>query len=215
MDILLGLPGQIKKLLDRMTNSTVPLSDTRVGYLDASIAGRASQTSVDTIDTNVDSILSTVTTNLDAAVSTMGPVPPASFSNDTAGTNAAIVNAPPEGVPYVAAGTTWSDNTYKTLIDVTTGSGYLWFCALNDQTIEGGTQYIKITIDGTAIVWSGAIASGTSKTLVAVGAMAGEGVVTFMPVRFNTSLKIEIKSDVPSGTPDDNWGRLYYLYTLE
>ena len=103
MDILLGLPGQIKKLLDRMTNSTVPLSDTRVGYLDASIAARASQSSVDTVDTNVDSILATVTANLDAPVSQAGlPVQQAfSHSGWTMAPSTTLAG------PKTAAGTTW------------------------------------------------------------------------------------------------------------
>jgi hypothetical protein len=212
---LAGVPGKLKTLTDRLTNSTTPLNDTRVGYLDASIAGRASQTSVNTIDTNVDSILATVTANLDAAVSTMGSVAQATFSNSASPAIYSSGSGVIDGIPYTAVGTTWADDTYKTLIDVTTGSGWLYFLALQDISLESGTSSIRLTIDGaTPVVFSGSISSGTQKMMLAIGAYNGVG-LAYQPTRFNASLKIEIKSNVSSGTPDDNWSRLYVHYSLE
>lgn len=50
VDYLLGVPGKLKTLLDRLTA-------TRAGYLDASISSRASATNLATVDTVVDTIL--------------------------------------------------------------------------------------------------------------------------------------------------------------
>lgn len=211
MDILLGLPGQIKKLLDRMTNSTVPLSDTRVGYLDASIAARASQSSVDTVDTNVDSILATVTANLDAPVSQAGlPVQQAfSHSGWTMAPSTTLAG------PKTAAGTTWSDNVYKTLVDVTSSAGVLHFLAIQRAVSVTGTQSIRLTIDGgTPIEFSGSLGI-TNECLMAVGTANTAGDIGLQPLRFTASLKVEIKANVSSGSPADNWCNLYCLYTLD
>lgn len=208
---LAGVPGKLKTLTDRITNSTTPLSDTRVGYLDASIAARASQTSVNTIDTNVDSILATVTANLDAPVSQAGLPVQQSFSH-------AGYTVTPSGTlscPGTACGATWSDNVYKTMVDVTASAGVLHFLAIQRAASVSGTQSIRLTIDGgTPVEFTGTL-DATNEVLMAVGTLHTDGSWGLQPLRFTTSLKVEIKANVTTGSPADNWCNYHPFYTLD
>ena len=206
---LAGVPGKLKTLTDRITNSTTPLSDTRVGYLDASIAGRASQTSVNTIDTNVDSILATVTANLDAAVSSAGLPVQQGFSHSGYVVPLGSVITGPK----TACGTTWSDNVYKTMVTVS-APGVLHFLAIQETASVSGSQSIRLTIDGgTPVEFTGSL--GGSDVLVAVGAVSSAGEWSLQPLRFVTSLLVEIKANVTAGSPADNWCNYHCLYTLD
>lgn len=208
---LAGVPGRLKTLLDRLTNSTVPLNDTRVGYLDASIAARATQTSVNTIDTNVDSILATVTANLDAAVSSAGLPVQQSFSH----AGYTVTPSATLSCPGTACGTTWSDNVYKTMVDVTSSAGVLHFLAIQRAASVSGMQSIRLTIDGgTPIEFTGTLGV-SNECLVAVGVLHTDGSWALQPLRFITSLKVEIKANVTSGSPADNWCNYHAFYTLD
>lgn len=206
---LAGVPGRLKTILNRLTNSTVPLNDTRVGYLDASIAARATQTSVNTIDTNVDSILATVTANLDAAVSSAGLPVQQGFSHS----GYIVALGATLSCPGTACGTTWSSGVYKTMVDVTSASGVLHFLAIQrGATTLNGNQYIRLTIDGgTPIEFSGNIDT-SNKVLVAVGALQANGSWALQPMRFITSMKVEIKT---STSAVDNWCNYHPFYTLD
>ncbi len=207
---LAGVPGKLKTLTDRITNSTTPLSDTRVGYLDASIAGRASQTSVNTIDTNVDSILATVTANLDAAVSSAGLPVQQGFSHSG---YVVIFSSGTLSCPGTACGTTWSDNVYKTMATVS-APGVLHFLAIQMQAALSGTQSIRLTIDGgTPVEFTQS--AGDDDAIVAVGTLHTDGSWALQPLRFTASLLVEIKANVSSGSPVDNWCNYHCLYTLD
>lgn len=207
---LAGVPGKLKTLTDRITNSTTPLSDTRVGYLDASIAGRASQTSVNTIDTNVDSILATVTANLDAAVSSAGLPVQQGFSHS----GYTVTPSATLSCPGNACGTTWSDNVYKTMVTVS-AAGVLHFLGIQRAASVSGTQSIRLTIDGgTPVEFTGTL-DATNEVLMAVGVLHTDGSWSLQPLRFTASLLVEIKANVTSGSPSNNWCNYHCLYTLD
>lgn len=63
VDFLLGVPGKLKTLLDRLTA-------TRAGYLDASISSRASSSALTTVDSEVGTILAD-TADMQPKIATM------------------------------------------------------------------------------------------------------------------------------------------------
>ena len=205
---LAGVPGRLKTLLDRLTNSTVPLNDTRVGYLDASIAGRASQTSVNTIDTNVDSILATVTANLDTPVSSSGmPVQSALYVTSEDFTSLNTIS------PGVDSGAMTTGTTFE-VVSVTAPGILWWASAWRAGSFDVGTLNIRITIDGTVALTTTSATSGTTlnQGVVGVGAVSNSTAI-LMPLRFLTSMKVEILTSAAQTGVACAYGNT--LYTLD
>lgn len=88
-------------------------------------------------------------------------------------------------------------NTYKTIVSVT-GQGIIKFCALATSDTTSRTISIRLTIDGVVVCEkSVAGVNATNKGIVAVGGAADETTVArFDRMAFNTSLLVEVKSNL-------------------
>ena len=176
-------------------------------YLDASVAGRATQASVDVIDANVDTLVTNVAAIkadtdafLDAAVSSARIKAQANVVRDTSVTTrtfgASFGEVEGYGAPYTAGAL--SAGVYSELLSVT-AAGYLWLVVTYRETgFSNGTLSTRITTDGD--VWD--VITDSSSTMQFAGHVA-HGVVSSdskiiipMMVRFATSLKVEIASSV-------------------
>lgn len=172
-------------------------------YLDASVATRATQSSVDTIDTNVDTLVTNVAAikadtdaYLDAAVSSVAVKPQtAIYLESSVGIISWSTSAARGRLGYEITSPQFvSPSTYYALLNLT-DSGYLWYCAALRRTgFTSSTLTSRITIDGVA--WN-PITDGTSATSgdghIAHG-MGSDTVPVPIMIRFNTSLKIELAS---------------------
>ena len=115
--------------------------------------------------------------------------------------------------PGTACGTTWSDNVYKTMVTVS-APGVLHFLAIQMQAALSGAQSIRLTIDGgTPVEFTQS--AGDDDAIVAVGTLHTDGSWALQPLRFTASLLVEIKANVSSGSPVDNWCNYHCLYTLD
>lgn len=168
--------------------------------LDVAVSTRASQSSVDTIDANVDAIKADTDAYLDAAVSSVKFKPQGNVIRDTSVLSQQIAASSTDfegyGELYTAGALTAS--TYSTLLNIT-ASGFLWVVVTyRAAAITSATLSTRITIDGAA--WDVVTDSATATALyghAAHGVMsAGRDVVCPVMVRFNTSLKVEVMSSV-------------------
>lgn len=192
MLFLAGIPGQIASLLARLTNSTVPLNDTRVGYLNAAIDSRASQSSVTTISGNVDSIKTKVDTNLDVLVSSVKVKAPASMTPGN-GTWANWCNSAPG--PAISA-PALTANVFSTDLVNISGGGFLKFClAYRGYSAANCELTTRLIIDGVTIDFAeGSSTSSDYYGRAAVGYFHETYGCAFDLVRFNSSLKIQVRS---------------------
>ena len=88
-------------------------------------------------------------------------------------------------------------NTYKTIVSVT-GQGILKFCGVASVDATTRTQSIRITIDGVVVCEkSVAGVNAINKGIVAVGGLVDStSVARFDRLAFNTSLLVEVKSNI-------------------
>lgn len=88
-------------------------------------------------------------------------------------------------------------NTYKTIVSVT-GQGILKFCAVASADTTSRTQSIRLTIDGVVVCEkSVAGVNAINKGIVAVGGLVDSAsVARFDRLAFNTSLLVEVKSNI-------------------
>jgi len=194
--------------------------------LDVAVSTRASQSSVDTIDANVDTLVTNVAAiksdtdaYLDAAVSSVAIKPQANFIRDLAVTTSVVAvgagRAEGIGSPYTAGAL--SAGVYSPLLDITT-AGYLWMVVTyRESSFSSATLSTRITIDGD--VWDVVTDTGGSTALtghVAHGVMSGTDaapVLVPMMVRFSASLKVEIASSVGQTSSKATARILYSLDT--
>lgn len=153
----------VQKLLARLTA-------TRAGYLDASISSRASQTSLNTVDTNVDTLVARLTSgrasNLDLIDNIWNQFPIAAVDWSAKTPKVAVAGDIPAGETIIVCNIS--------------GSGYLTGFS---HTQDGSYYYreYRVTIDGTVLVgWSDIDAD---LTINLTGIM-----------RFNNSLLVEIRN---------------------
>jgi hypothetical protein len=175
--------------------------------LDVAVSTRASQSSVDTIDANVDTLVTNVAAiksdtdaYLDAAVSSVAIKTQANFIRDTSVSTDTLGAFAHELEGYGAAYTAGalSAGVYSELLSVT-ASGYLWMVITHrEASFSSGTLSTRITTDGDA--WD--VITDSASTTAQAGHVAhgvasnGNTIIIPMPVRFSTSLKVEIASSV-------------------
>lgn len=215
MDILLGLPGQIKKLIDRLvpSGSAQTLTDARVSALDnlnATVSSRAPSS------TALSSAMWTDTKAgyLDAAISSVAyPVQTEIINQDASGTTGiAGLNAISPGRGFGSL--TVTGGAYAEVLSVAV-PGILWWAACwRGSAFTNGTLNIRITIDGVVAILTGYVNAATTQNTGAIGVGAYAGTVPIlMPIRFTTSMKIEVTSSVTQSGGNDIYGS--YIYTLD
>lgn len=112
------------------------------------------------------------------------------------------------------ASITGSANTYATALSVTV-PGFLWWASCHRGSgFSAGTLNIRVTLDGAVAALSANASTGTTQGdgCVAVGIMSGTTPI-LMPLRFNTSLKIEVISSVAQSGGGDMYAN--YIYTVD
>ena len=184
--------------------------------LDAAVSTRASQSSVDTIDANVDTLVTNLAAikadtdaYLDVAVSSVA-FPAQTDINRANGL--VTISASVDGFAIEAANLSVSPgNSYTEVISINV-PGILWWASCHRGSgFSAGTLNIRITIDGVV-----ALLSDQSSTVTTSGAgVVGVGYFSnstaiLMPLRFSTSLKIEVTSSVSQSSAID----AHYLYTV-
>jgi hypothetical protein len=198
IDFLLGVPGKLKTLTDRLTATWAAkldtlhdsrLTATRAGYLDKlNLSGKATD---DAVWTNaragyLDKL--NIDPTRDAPIATNFPTPL---------TSGAGANAPSmDTFDYrTVMGCVQATTTSATLVDAVniTGSGVLNFVVTGTNSGGGGYPQIQIIIDGVTIVdFTGA--SSPSSARVIVGGVVGSSTVptciTFDQIPFKSSLVI-------------------------
>lgn len=206
MLFLAGIPGQLASLLARLTNSTVPLTDarvTKIDNLDAAITTRAASSTA---------LSNSVWTDpkaafLDAAVTSVA-FPVTSSINGGQATQDGLNGAPGT---KVSAGTLTA-NTWATVVDITSGKGFLKFaCAYRDTASwASGDLDMRVTIDGTVVITvDGSSSTTQNRGCVAVG-FYDAAIAAFDQLRFKTSLKIEVRS---SAGQTAAYAAVKYLYS--
>ncbi len=181
VDFLLGVPGKLKTLLDRVTAAVATASalqtvDDHVDTINSRVtAAVATASALQTVDNHVDTILARVT----AAVATATALQTVDDNVDD------IKTAIGAQDPYLISNhQNVSADTYVTLLNISGGGGFLTYIHIRDSS--GSTTDIhtaKITVDG-----------GTAKELEFNDP---DMLYTFAVyrVRFNSSLKVEVKND--------------------
>ena len=201
MDILLGLPGQLKKLIDRLvpSGSAQTLTDARVSALDnlnATVSSRAPSSTALSNATWTDARAA----RLDVAVSSVGIKAQANFVRDTSVTTRTLGAFDSEMEGYGAAYTAGAltAGVYSELLSIT-AAGYVWLVVTyREASFSSGTLSTRITTDGD--VWD-PITDSNSTTHrgghVAHGVVSSDSkIIIPMMARFSTSLKVEIASSV-------------------
>ena len=219
MLFLAGVPGALKRLKDRLVPSgtTETLTDARMlklDNLDATVASRAPSSTA----------LSTATWTpakagyLDAAISSVKMKGQVNMVRDTAVPAAAMGAFANELEGYGAgysAPATMNAAQYYELLSVT-AAGWLYLVVTHRESgFSSGTLATRITIDGD--VWDVITDGGSTTALyghVAHGVRSSDGkVIMPIPVRFDTSLKVEIASSVSQSTSSRAASRI--LYSLD
>jgi len=185
--------------------------------LDVAVSTRASQSSVDTIDANVDTLVTNVAAikadtdaYLDVAVSSVR-YPVQTDINRADGMM--VISTLVDGFAIEAANLDVSPaGSYTEVLNVN-APGILWWASCHrGGGFSAGTLNIRITIDGTV-----ALLTANASTITTVGSgVVGVGYISngtalLMPLRFKTSLKIEVTSSVSQSNAID----AHYLYTLD
>jgi hypothetical protein len=185
--------------------------------LDVAVSTRASQSSVDTIDANVDTLVTNVAAikadtdaYLDVAVSSVR-YPVQTDINRADGMM--VISTLVDGFAIEAANLDVSPGGSYTEVLNVNAPGILWWASCHrGGGFSAGTLNIRITIDGTV-----ALLTANASTITTVGSgVVGVGYISngtalLMPLRFKTSLKIEVTSSVSQSNAID----AHYLYTLD
>jgi len=185
--------------------------------LDVAVSTRASQSSVDTIDANVDTLVTNVAAikadtdaYLDVAVSSVR-YPVQTDINRADGMM--VISTLVDGFAIEAANLDVSPGGSYTEVLNVNAPGILWWASCHrGGGFSAGTLNIRITIDGTV-----ALLTANASTITTAGSgVVGVGYINnstafLMPLRFKTSLKIEVTSSVSQSNAID----AHYLYTLD
>lgn len=206
-----GVQGKLKKLLTRLAPSgyAQTLTDARVSALDnlnATVSSRAPSS------TALSSAMWTDTKAgyLDAAISSVRyPVQTDINRADGMMTISTLV----DGFAIEAPNLDVSPGGSYTEVLSVNAPGILWWASCHrGGGFSAGTLNIRITIDGTV-----ALLTANASTITTAGSgVVGVGYINnstafLMPLRFKTSLKIEVTSSVSQSNSID----AHYLYTLD
>ena len=208
---LAGVPGKLAKLVTRLAPSgyTQTLTDARlskIDYLDVSVDSRAPKS------TALSSAMWTDTKAgyLDAAISSVR-YPVQTDINRADGLMA--ISTLVDGFAIESANLDVSPGGSYTEVLNVNAPGILWWASCHrGGGFSAGTLNIRITIDGTV-----ALLTANASTITTVGSgVVGVGYISngtafLMPLRFKTSLKIEVTSSVSQSNAID----AHYLYTLD
>lgn len=208
--------GVIDTNVDTLITNVAAIKADTDAYLDASVSTRASQTSVDTIDTNVDTIVTNVAAikadtdaYLDVAVSSVA-FPAQTDINRANGL--VTISTSVDGFAIEAANLSVSPgNSYTEVISINV-PGILWWASCHrGGGFSAGTLNIRITIDGVVALLSDQSSTVTTSGVGVVGVgYFSNSTAILMPIRFSTSLKIEVTSSVSQSSAID----AHYLYTV-
>jgi len=212
---LAGVPGKLAKLVTRLAPSgyAQTLTDARVSALDnlnATVSSRAPSS------TALSSAMWTDTKAgyLDAAISSVRyPVQTEIINQDASGTSGiGGLNAISPGRGFGSL--TVTGGAYAEVLSVA-APGILWWAACwRGSAFTNGTLNIRITIDGVVAILTGYAAAATAQNTGAIGVGAYAGTVPIlMPIRFTTSMKIEVTSSVTQSGGNDIYGS--DIYTLD
>ncbi len=208
---LAGVPGKLAKLVTRLAPSgyAQTLTDARVSALDnlnATVSSRAPSS------TALSSAMWTDTKAgyLDAAISSVR-YPVQTDINRADGMMA--ISTLVDGFAIESANLDVSPGGSYTEVLNVNAPGILWWASCHrGGGFSAGTLNIRITIDGTV-----ALLTANASTITTAGSgVVGVGYINnstafLMPLRFKTSLKIEVTSSVSQSNAID----AHYLYTLD
>lgn len=209
---LAGVPGKLAKLVTRLAPSgyAQTLTDARVSALDkldATVDSRAPKS------TALSSAMWTDTKAgyLDAAISSVRYPAQTEITRSSA-LIASLHTLAHEFAAKSSALTVSSGGAYTEAVSVN-APGILWWASCHRGTgFSAGTLNIRITLDGVVALLTNNSSTATTlgSGVVGVGYVSG-GSAFLMPLRFKTSLKIEVTSSVSQSNAID----AHYLYTLD
>lgn len=215
------------QILNLVTALRAAYTDTKAGYLDASISSRASGTNLQTVDNNVDILIARLTANralnldnLDAAVSGAGlPVPSAlnypTGNNTSFWFDASSAFKESFGIVTSSVSSGSSTGVYATLLSES-GSGVIEFLGFYIPT--GGTgsdsYQARLSIDG-SVVWTGdsdTFAEGAGNNIIGSAVYGSSSYLSFSfgQVRYTTGFVLEIRNNTNSNTETWNVVSRYY-----
>lgn len=209
-----GVQGKLKKLLTRLAPSgyAQTLTDARLlkmDYMDASVDSRAPKS------TALSSAMWTDTKAgyLDAAISSVRYPAQTEITRSSA-LIANLHTLADEFAAESSALTVPSNNAFTEAVSVN-APGILWWASCHRGTgFLAGTLNIRITLDGVVALLTNNSSTATTlgSGVVGVGYVSG-GTAILMPLRFTTSMKIEVTSSVTQTGGNDIESN--YLYTLD
>lgn len=184
--------------------------------LDIEVSTRASQSSVDTIDANVDTLVTNVAAikadtdaYLDVAVSSAAY--PVTVDINRAHGLIALSTSPGSFAIESPNLSVASSNAYTEVVSIN-APGFLWWASCRrGGGFSAGTLNIRITIDGVVV-----LLTNNSSTVTTVGSgVVGVGIFAnstpvLMPLRFSSSMKLEVTSSVSQSSAID----AHYIYTV-
>lgn len=193
--------GKIQTLLTRWTAA-------KAAFLDAAITSRASQTSVDTVDTVVDSIKATVDSNLDVAVSTVGAKPPTALAglrttNATIRTGISVNALQFPGTLATASASTY--NAWTEIVGVASDSGVIQLLSIWQDTGGNASSLTcgwRLSIDGTVVAssdndfWQDSAEDGDGVEII--GATNDTSNIILEAIPFSSSFSLEVRKNTNS-----------------
>lgn len=207
LPVLLGVPGKLKTLIDRLTA-------TRAGYLDnltdldTTVSSRAPATDTATL---VSRLTAARAANLDSIPKT-GP-PSASWTTLPANGTADLINICSSGSGIYTTGSTAvpTGATYTTILTIT-GDSVLWFCAFYDSVSTSKTWTIQVEVNSVTYDFTAGPMGISSQTII--GGVTGSkstssGVLNFTPVFCPGNFVLRLKHDI--GTTASVYGFYKYL----
>jgi hypothetical protein len=210
------------EILNRLVTLTTNFTSTIAGRIDAAISTRASQTSVDTVDTVVDSIKTTVDANLDAPISGIsgGLSPPI-----TSGLVRLTANADLDAIRQAAGKDLLNSNTeaqatvstWTTLVEVASGAGIIEFLDVwQEANASNMNVQARLSVDGNVVwtsatnAWQGTGDADQGFSLVGAADQSLD-VVTFGILPFTTSFKLEFQITEASNSVTMGTHYRYYV----
>lgn len=185
--VLLGLPGKVKTLIDRLTSTRA----TNLDNLNATVSSRAAAATALTNAVWTDARAG----KLDTAALEASPLLSAPIVSG-------VVPQAPTAVLLAAASDVYTKNSGLEHLAVTsttyvnavnyTGKGVLEFVAAQNETTSGTTT-MQITIDGVVPILATVAGDVFGKVAAMVGVINSSAQVSLSAIPFKTSLKIEVK----------------------
>jgi len=200
-----------------LISTTVPPTTVDVSALATSSALATVDTVVDAIKAVTDNLpesgaLTTIDSNIDA-IKLVTDALPGACSDVILDLSKLHSNLHLNAPGITTANITGSAATYATALNVTV-PGYLWWASCHRGTgFSAGTLNIRVTLDGSVVALSANASTGTTQGdgCVVVGGFSNSTAV-LMPLRFNTSLVIEVISSVAQSGGGDMYAN--YIYTV-